>query len=44
MRNRPKKICPQLLVFGYHCIFFFFHGKGVIMSKQTIPMKEFQNQ
>jgi len=24
--------------------FFFFHGKGVIMSKQTIPMKEFQNQ
>ena len=26
MGNCPKKICPQLFVFCYHCIFLFFHG------------------
>ena len=25
MRNRPKKICPQLFIFGHNCIFFFFY-------------------
>ena len=24
MRNRPKKICPQLFIFGHNCIFFLF--------------------